>query len=151
MGLVDKVGQDLIAAMKSGDGLVLSVLRLLRTRLKEAQVAKRAELTDEEYYKVVMSEISKRREAIELFEKGGRADLAAREIKEIEVLETYLPPKLSDDEIRAIVVESIEEVGASAPGDLGKVMKVVMPKVTGRAEGSLINRIVRELLAEAKD
>lgn len=151
MGLSDKVGQDLIAAMKSGEGLKLSVLRLLRTRLKETQVEKRRELTDEECYKVAMSEVAKRKESIELFEKGGRADLAARELKEIEILETYLPPKLSEDEVKALVAEAIKEVGATVPGDLGKVMKVVMPKVTGRAEGSLINRIVRDLLAEAKD
>jgi len=151
MGLSDKVGQDLLAHMKSGDSLRLSVVRLLRTRLKETQIEKRRDLTDEEGYKVVMSEVSKRKEAVELFKKGGREDLASRELKEIEVLETYLPPKLSEDEVKVIVAESIKEAGASAPGDLGKVMKVVMPKVTGRAEGSLINRIVRELLAEAKD
>jgi uncharacterized protein YqeY len=151
MGLVEKVGQDLIAAMKSGESLRLSVIRLLRTRLKETQVEKRRELEDEECLKVVSSEVAKRKEAIELFEKGGRADLAGRELKEIEILETYLPPKLSEEELRAIVSEAVKESGARVPGDLGKVMKVVMPKVTGRAEGSLVNRIVRELLAEAKD
>jgi uncharacterized protein YqeY len=151
MGLVEKVGQDLIAAMKSGESLRLSVIRLLRTRLKETQVEKRRELEDEECLKVVASEVAKRKEAIELFEKGGRADLAGRELKEIEILETYLPPKLSEEELRAIVSEAVKESGARVPGDLGKVMKVVMPKVTGRAEGSLVNRIVRELLAEAKD
>ncbi|MFZ1946012.1 MAG: GatB/YqeY domain-containing protein [bacterium] len=151
MGLVENVGQDLIAAMKSGDSLRLSVIRLLRTRLKETQVEKRRELEDEECLKVVMSEVAKRKEAIELFDKGGRADLAGRELKEIEILETYLPPKLSEEELRTIVSEAVKESGARVPGDLGKVMKVVMPKVTGRAEGSLVNRIVRELLAEAKD
>jgi uncharacterized protein YqeY len=137
--------------MKSGESLRLSVIRLLRTRLKETQVEKRRELEDEECLKVVSSEVAKRKEAIELFEKGGRADLAGRELKEIEILETYLPPKLSEEELRAIVSEAVKESGARVPGDLGKVMKVVMPKVTGRAEGSLVNRIVRELLAEAKD
>jgi hypothetical protein len=151
MSLTEKVGQDLLTHMKSGDSLRLSVVRLLRTRLKEAQVEKRRELTDDEALKIVMSEVGKRKEAIELFRKGGREDLASREVQEIEVLETYLPPKLGEDELKAIVAESIKEAGASAPGDLGKVMKVVMPKVTGRAEGSLINRIVRELLAESKD
>jgi len=151
MSLTEKVGQDLLTHMKSGDSLRLSVVRLLRTRLKEAQVEKRRELTDDEALKIVMSEVGKRKEAIELFRKGGREDLASREVQEIEVLETYLPPKLGEDELKAIVAESIKEAGASAPGDLGKVMKIVMPKVTGRAEGSLINRIVRELLAESKD
>jgi uncharacterized protein YqeY len=151
MGLTDKVAQDLITAMKAGEGQRLAVVRLLRTRLKEAQVEKRGELTDEECYKIIMSEVAKRKEAIELFEKGGRGDLASRELKEIEVLETYLPPKLSEEEVKALVGEAIKEVGAKSPNDLGKVMKIVMPKVTGRAEGSLVSRIVRELLAEAKD
>jgi len=151
MGLTDKVAQDLITAMKAGDSQRLAVVRLLRTRLKEAQVEKRGELTDEECYKIIMSEVAKRKEAIELFEKGGRADLAGRELKEIEVLETYLPPKLSEEEVKALVGEAVEEVGAKSPNDLGKVMKIVMPKVTGRAEGSLVSKIVRELLAEAKD
>jgi hypothetical protein len=151
MGLVDKVAQDLISAMKAGEGQRLGVIRLLRTRLKEAQVEKRGELTDEECFKIIMSEVAKRKEAIELFEKGGRADLAGRELKEIEVLETYLPPRLSEDELKAIVGEAIREVDAKSPNDLGKVMKVAMPKVTGRAEGSLVSKIVRELLAEAKD
>ena len=151
MGLVEQVAQDLITALKAGESQRLGVIRLLRTRLKEAQVEKRGELTDEECYKIIMSEVAKRKEAIELFEKGGRADLAGRELKEIEVLETYLPPRLSDDELKAIVGEAINEVGAKSPNDFGKVMKVTMPKVTGRAEGSLVSKIVRELLAEAKD
>jgi uncharacterized protein len=151
MGLTEKVQQDLITAMKAGDSQRLAVVRLLRTRLKEAQVEKRGELTDEECYKIIMSEVTKRKEAIELFEKGGRGDLASRELNEIGVLETYLPPKLSEEEVKALVGEAIKEVGAKSPNDLGKVMKIVMPKVTGRAEGSLVSKIVRELLAEAKD
>ena len=151
MGLTDKVGQDLISAMKAGDGPRLSVLRLLRTRLKEVQIEKRRELSDDEFYKVVMSEVAKRKEAIELFDRGGRKDLSTRELKEIEILETYLPPRLSEEEIKALVADAIKEVGAKSPNDLGKVMKIVMPKVTGRAEGSLVSKIVRELLAEAKD
>ena len=151
MGLTDKVGQDLITAMKAGDGPRLAVVRLLRTRLKEAQVAKRGELTDDECYKIIMSEVGKRKEAIELFEKGGRGDLASREMKEIEILETYLPPRLSEEELKALAGEAVKEIGARSPNDFGKVMKVVMPKVTGRAEGSLVSKIVRDLLAEAKD
>ena len=150
MGLSDKVGQDLLAAMKAGESLKLSVVRLLRTRLKETQIEKRRELSDEECYKVVMSEVAKRKEAIELFEKGGRPDLASRELNEIAILETYLPPKMTEEEVRTIVSDAIKEAGASGPGDLGKVMKIAMPKVTGRAEGSLVSRIVKDLLAEAK-
>ena len=93
----------------------------------------------------------RRDEAIELFEQGGRGDLADREKQEIEVLEGYLPPKLTEDEVRVLAAEAVSEVGAMDPRDLGKVMKALMPKVTARCEGSLVSKIVRELLAPKKD
>jgi uncharacterized protein YqeY len=151
MDLNERVQEDLKSAMKSGDALRVGVLRLLKTRVKEARVAKREDLTDEEIYKVVMTEAKQRREAIELFEKGGRGDLAAREKQEIEILETYLPPKLSADELKALAANAIKEADAKDPKDLGRVMKALMPKVAGRAEGSLVSKIVRDLLAENND
>jgi uncharacterized protein YqeY len=151
MSLNEKLAEDLKVAMKGRDGLRVGVLRLLRTRVKEASVEKRDELSDEEIYKVIMSETKKRKEAIELFERGGRVDLATRERQEIEVLQSYLPPRLTEEEIRALAAEAISEVGAVDPRDLGKVMKALVPKVTGRSEGSLVSKIVRELLAQDKD
>ena len=151
MTLNEKLAEDLKSAMKGRDGLRVGVLRLLRTRVKEASVEKRDELSDDEVLKVVVSEAKKRREAIELFEQGGRPDLATREHQEIEILESYLPTKLTEDEVKALAVEAISEVGAIDPRDLGKVMKVLMPKVTVRCEGSLVSRMVRELLAQKKD
>ena len=151
MDLNERVQEDLKSAMKSGDALRLGVLRLLKTRIKEARVAKREDLTDEEIYKVVMTEAKRRREAIELFEKGGRGDLAAREKQEIEILETFLPPKLSADELKAFAANAIKEADAEDPKDLGRVMKALMPKVAGRAEGSLVSKIVRDLLAKKND
>jgi uncharacterized protein YqeY len=147
----ERFGEDLKSAMKSGDTLTVGVLRLLKTRLKEARIEKRGDLSDEEVYRIITSEMKKRREAIDLFEKGGRGDLASREHDEIKVLESYLPPKLSEDEIRALAREAIAEVDAQSSRDLGRVMKVLMPKVVGRSEGSLVNKIVRELLAESKE
>jgi uncharacterized protein YqeY len=137
--------------MKGGDALRTSVLRLLRTRIKEGAVEKRRELSDGEIFKIIMSETKRREEAIDLFEKGGRGDLATREKQEIEILNSYLPPKLTDEELKSQALEAIKEVDAKDPRDLGKVMKVLMPKVTGRTEGSVVNRIVKELLAEPKD
>jgi uncharacterized protein YqeY len=151
MGSDERFGEDLKSAMKSGDTLTVGVLRLLKTRLKEARIEKRGDLSDEEVYRIITSEMKKRREAIDLFEKGGRGDLASREHDEIKVLESYLPPKLSEDEIRALAREAIAEVDAQSSRDLGRVMKVLMPKVVGRSEGSLVNKIVRELLAESKE
>jgi uncharacterized protein YqeY len=151
MTLNEKLAEDLKTAMKGKDGLRVGVLRLLRTRVKEASIEKREELSDEEIFKVIISEAKKRKEAIELFEKGGRGDLASREAEEISVLEGYLPPQLTEDEVKSLAKEAITEVGALDPRDLGKVMKVLMPKVTGRSEGSVVSKTVKELLAQKKD
>jgi uncharacterized protein YqeY len=151
MGLNEKLSEDQKAAMKDGDTLKISVLRLLRTRIKERAVEKRDDLSDEEIYKVIMSQAKKRQEAIDLFEQGGRGDLAEREKQEIEILRSYLPPMLSDDEVKTLAQEAIKEVEAKTPRDLGRVMKVLMPKVVGRTEGSQANKIVKALLTEEKD
>lgn len=151
MTLNEKLGEDLKAAMKGQDEPRVRVLRLLRTRVKEASVAKRDELTDDEVIKVVISETKKRKEAIELFEQGGRGDLASREKEEMDILQGYMPPQLTEDEVKALAKEAIEEVGAMDPRDMGKVMKVLMPKIAGRSEGSFASRTVKELLAQKKD
>ena len=151
MTLSEKLGEDLKAAMKGQDEPRVRVLRLLKTRVKEASVAKRDELTDGEVIKVVISETKQRKEAIELFEQGGRGDLASREKEEMDILQTYMPPQLTEDEVRTMVQEAIEEVGALDPRDMGKVMKVLMPRIVGRSEGSFASRTVKELLAQKKD
>jgi uncharacterized protein YqeY len=151
MTLSEKLGEDLKAAMKGKDEPRVRVLRLLKTRVKEASVAKRDELSDDEVIKVVISETKKRKEAIELFEQGGRGDLASREKEEMDILQTYMPPQLTEDEVRALIKEAIEEVGALDPRDMGKVMKVLMPRIVGRSEGSFASRTVKEFLAQKKD
>jgi hypothetical protein len=151
VSLDEKLGEDLKTSMKAGDTLKTGVLRLLKTRVKEASVAKRESLSDDEIYKIIMSEAKKRREAIELFEQGGRVDLAVREKQEIEILESYQPPKLTDEELKALVTAAISEVEAKDPRDLGKVMKVLMPKVTGRCDGSKVSKMVKNLLAGGTD
>lgn len=148
MDLNERLGEDQRAAMKGGNALQVSVLRLLRTRIKESAVEKRRDLSDGEIYKIIISETKRREEAIDLFEKGGRGDLADREKQEIAILKTYLPEGLSEPEIKEYASEAVKEVDARSPRDLGRVMKVLMPKVTGRADGSLVNKIVKELLAE---
>ena len=151
MSLDEKLSEDLKASMKAGDTARMAVLRLLKTRVKEAAVEKRAGLTDDEILKVVMSETKKRREAIELFEKGGRGDLAEREKQEIALLEAYLPPKLTAEELTKLASEAIAEVEAKDARDFGKVMKVLMPKVTGRSDGSEVSKVVKGLLAGDTD
>jgi uncharacterized protein YqeY len=151
MDLNERLSEDQKSAMKAGDQARVGVLRLLRTSIKEAAVRKRDDLSDGEIYKVIMTELKRRQEAIDLFEKGGRGDLAARDKEEMSILESYLPPKLTADELKTHALEAIREVGAITPHDLGKVMKVLMPKVTGRTEGSVVSKMVKELLAEQKD
>jgi uncharacterized protein YqeY len=151
MSLDEKLSEDLKASMKAGDTARMAVLRLLKTRVKEAAVEKRAGLSDDEILKVVMSEAKKRREAIELFEKGGRGDLAEREKQEIAILEAYLPPKLSTEELMKLARQAIAEVEARDARDFGSVMKVLMPKVTGRSDGSEVSKVVKGLLAGDTD
>ena len=112
MDLNERLSEDQKSAMKTGDQARVGVLRLLRTRVKEAAVQKRDDLSDGEIYKVIMTELKRRQEAIDLFEKGGRGDLAARDKEEMGILEAYLPPKLTADELKAHALEAIKEVDA---------------------------------------
>jgi uncharacterized protein YqeY len=148
MSLEERFQEDLKSAMKSGNEMAVSVLRLLRTRLKEARVAKMEDLSEDEIYKAIATEIKKRKEAIELFERGGREDLAVRERKEIEILDGYMPPKLSEEDVKGLAAKALQESGAESIRDLGKVMKVLMPQVVNRAEGSQVRKIVKDLLTE---
>jgi hypothetical protein len=151
MGLAEKLSEDLKSAMKSGDRTRTGLLRMLITRLKEARIAKRSDLDEPETYRVIKKEIRGRQEAIELFEKGGRADLAQREKAEIEILKSYLPPALSEEEVRALALDAVKEAEAGSPRDLGRVMKILMPRVAGRAEGAHLSKVVKRLLAESGD
>jgi uncharacterized protein YqeY len=147
MGLKERLVQDMKDAMKARDKLKLSTIRMINSLIKNAEIEKRGELTDEEIVQLLMKYAKQRREAIEMYEKGGRQDLVEKEKAELAIVESYLPKQLTEEEIRKLVKEAIEAVGASSPKDLGKVMQYVMPRVKGRAEGSVVNKIAREILA----
>ncbi len=147
MGIKERLMEDMKEALRSKDKIRLSTIRMINSLIKNAEIDKRGELTEEEIVQLLRKYAKQRKEAIEMYEKGGRQDLVEKEKRELEIVESYLPEELSEEEIRKLVREVIEEVGASSPKDLGKVMKVVMPKVKGRADGSLVNRIVREMLS----
>ncbi len=149
MSLKERLKEDMKAALKAKDKEKLSVIRMLQALIKNAEIDKRGELTDEEIISLLQKYAKQRRESIEMYEKGGRQDLVEKEKRELEIVESYLPKQMSEEEIRELVAEVIKEVGASSPKDLGKVMQAVMPKVKGRADGSLVNRVVRELLAQS--
>ena len=148
MGLYEGIIGDLTKAMKGRDKERLSVLRGLKAEIKNKQVELRLEdLTDEQIFGVIKSEVKKRKEAIEKFVEGSRQDLAAKEEAELKMLSDYLPPQLSEGEINEILAQVIQEVSASGPKDLGKVMKSAMAKFEGRADGREVNRLARELLS----
>jgi uncharacterized protein len=148
MGLKEQLQSDLTTAMKARDELRASTLRMALTAITTEEVAgKQArQLSDDEVVKVLTREAKKRREAAEAFSGAGREELATRERDEGEVLATYLPAQLSDDELVELVRSAIEESGASGPQAMGQVMKVVQPRVAGRAEGGRIAAEVRRQL-----
>ena len=147
--LKNKIQEDLKAAMKAGDAAKLSAIRMLKSAIQYFEIQKGAgyEATDEDVIGVVGREIKKRRESIELYKQGGRDESAASEQAEVEVLESYLPKQMSEDEVRSLVKQAVEQTGAGSPTDMGKVMGVLMPKVKGKADGTLVSTIVREALS----
>jgi uncharacterized protein len=146
MGLKVEIQEALKAAMKRGDRLTVSTYRLLLSALHNEEIKSRRELTTEEINRVVSSLCKQRAEAIDLYRKGGRAELAEKEEAELKVLQRLLPEPLGEDEVRALIKASIEEVGAKNVQDLGKVMKQLMPKVSGRSDGKRVNELAKELL-----
>lgn len=148
MKLLAQIGSDLIKAQKSGDEVKISILRFLLAKIHDAQIAKgkNTPLTDGEIQIEIGREVKRHAESIEAFAKAKRADLAEKERLELEILENYLPGKLSQKEISHKVREAIAQTAATTAADFGKVMAAVMPKVGARAEGSLVAKIVRESL-----
>ncbi len=147
MSIKERLQQDLKESLKKKDTIRLNTIRSIINAIKNKEIDLRKEVTEEEIYAILNSLAKQRRESIEQYEKGGRQDLVDQEKRELEIILEYLPEQLSEKEIEKIVKETIEEVGASSMKDLGKVMKAVMPKVKGRADGKKVNEIVRSLLS----
>jgi uncharacterized protein YqeY len=147
MGLTDKVNSDIAAAMKAKNAPRLSALRMVKAAIMNKGVEKGRDLEDGEVVQVITSLVKQRRDSIEQFAGAGRTDLVEKETAEIAVLEEYLPPAATPEEIDAAVTAAIAETGAAAPKDVGKVMKAVMPRLAGKnADGRTINEAVRRKL-----
>jgi uncharacterized protein len=148
MALAEQIQSDLTTAMKARDAETVKTLRMVVAAIKNArvEVGRSGDVTDEEVVDLLTREAKKRTEAAEAYDQAGRDELAAAERSELEVIRRYLPEQLGEDELRVLVDEAIAETGASGPGDLGRVMSAVMPKVKGRADGKQVNAIVRERL-----
>ncbi|HOO11730.1 MAG TPA: GatB/YqeY domain-containing protein [Bacillota bacterium] len=146
MTLKERLLFDMRTAMKQKDAVRKTVLSMARAAILQWEKDKRTELDDQGVMEVIAKEIKSRKEALEMFKQGGRQDLVEKNEKEIKILGEYLPPQLSESEIRTIIKETIEKVSAAGMKDMGKVMAAVMPQVKGRAEGSIVNRLVKEML-----
>jgi uncharacterized protein YqeY len=141
-----KLADDLKQALKSGDTVRRDTLRLLISSVNNAEMAKQAPLTDADILGVIAKEVKRRQESIDAFKKGNRPDLVAKEEAEMAILQGYLPAQLSHDDIVAAAREVIAAVGAKGPGDKGRVMQQLMPRLKGRADGKEINDVVTQLL-----
>ena len=148
MELKAEIQESVKIAMKSGDSLTLSTLRLLLAAIQNEEIRTRKNLTPEEIQKTVATLCKQRNEAIELYRKGGREELARKEESELAVLKRYLPQPLADDELKTLIRACISETGAKGVQDLGRVMKLVMPKVAGRSDGKRVNEFAKILLEE---
>ncbi len=146
MSVVDTLQEHMKQAMKSRDELALSTIRQLRSSVSYARIAKGDELTDDEVIEVISREAKKRREAIEMAERGGRKEFADKERAELEVISRYLPEQLGEAEIEAVAREIAAEVGAEGPKDLGKVMGPLMKRIRGKADGKLAGQVVERIL-----
>ena len=146
MPLMEQLTADMKDAMKRGEKERLSVIRLVRGAIRQAEIDGKKTLSDDEIIDVLTKEVKMRRDSIEEFERGGRTDLVDKTKSEIAILIPYLPEQLSVDEVKKIVENAVAEVGATTAKDMGKVMGILMPRVKGRADGKLVNEIVRSLL-----
>jgi len=146
MTIKERIQDDLKAAMKAGDTRRREALRLLTAAFKQAEVDRRVTLSDEDVIDLLVAEAKKRRESIDEMTRAGREALAEQEQFELAVIESYLPRQLDEAEIVRIVEEAIAETGATSARDIGQVMRVVMPRVRGQADGKLVNEIVRRRL-----
>jgi len=145
----EKLSDDYKDALRSGDKIKVSVLRMIKAAVKNREIEKGSLLSDDEIFAVFRSFVKRANESIEQFSKAGRMDLAEKEKEELSIMQGYLPLQPGEDEIRKLVKEIISETGAAGPKEMGKVMKAVMAKTKGLADGKLVSNLVKEML-EAK-
>jgi uncharacterized protein YqeY len=147
VSIVETIHAEMTAAMKSGDTTRRDVMRLLIAAFNNARIELRHDLSDDEAVTTLQREAKQRRDSIEAYRDGDREDLASAEQQELDVISTFLPAGLTEDEVASLVGEVIADVGAASPGDVGKVMKPLMERIAGRADGKRVSELVRERLA----
>ena len=147
MVLYEKIQSDMYTAMKAGEKEKASTLRTVLAKLKDKQIDTREPLSEKDEIKVLQSLVKQRKESIDLYQKGGRSELAEAESFELEIIDTYLPEMMDEDDVRKLIEEIIEETGAQSMADLGKVMPQIMKQGKGLIDGKTAQRIVSELLS----
>jgi uncharacterized protein len=149
MALTEKINNDLKVAMKSGDSIKLNTIRAIRTKIIEySKRGTGSDISSEDELAILMSEAKKRKEAIEMYQKGGRTDLSDQEQRELEIINEYLPKQMNREEAEAMVKKIVIEVGAVSGKDFGKVMSVAMKELKGKIDGNVVREVVRQQLGE---
>ena len=149
MNLKEKLTEDLKQAMRQGDERRKSTIRLVRAAITNAEIERGEELSDDEVLAVIAKQAKQRRESVTEFARGGRQDLVDQEEEELQILLSYLPAQMSRDDIEIAARQVIAEVGATSMAQMGEVMRRLMPQLKGKADGSLVNQVVKEILTGA--
>jgi len=147
MTFKNKLDQEMILAAKATDKIRLSALRLLKNGLHNREIDLKRELNEAEFFQLLSGMVKQRRDSIEQFEKGGRPDLVEKEEAELKVIREFMPAQMSETELDDLIAEAIRETGAAGVRDMGKVMKILMPKVTGKADGKTVGEKVKLILS----
>jgi uncharacterized protein YqeY len=147
MNFKEKVNKEMVLAAKAQDRIRLSALRMAKNGLHNLEIDLKRELSEAEFLQLLSSMVKQRKDSIEQFKKGGRTDLVEKELAELQVIEEFLPSQLSGEDIDAAITETIHEVGATDIRDMGKVMKILIPKLTGRADGKAVGEKVKARLS----
>ena len=147
MNLLDRLTVDMKEAMKNKEKQRLSVIRMVKSALQNEAIKLSKELTEDEALTVLNRELKQRKDSLHEFEKANREDLAEKVREEVVILNAYMPEQLSEEEVAEIVQQTIQEVGASTKADMGKVMGAIMPKVKGKTDGAIVNRLVQQYLS----
>lgn len=148
MSLKDRLMSDLKTSMREKDNVKKATITMVRAAILQSEKDNKIVLNDEDVLGVIAKQVKQRKDALEEFKKAQREDLMEQTAKELDILMDYLPKQLTEEELKVIVSDAIKEVGATSIKDMGKVMSTVMPKVKGRADGTMINKIVKEILNE---
>ena len=146
MSLKEKLMEDLKDSMKNKDIIKKNTITMVRAAIKQKEVDERIEVSEEAILDIISKQLKEKKGAIEDFTKGNRQDLVELTEKEIDILLQYLPKQLSEEEVKKILIDIIQEINATSMKDIGMIMKAVMPKVKGRADGNMVNKIAREIL-----